>query len=51
MPAKAAFLWFPARYIKKQKLFREGFALYYVWPLGSMSLTSEPPPPNVSFIR
>ena len=26
MPAKAAFLWFPARYIKKQKLFREGFA-------------------------
>ena len=38
MLAKAAFLWFPTRYIKKQKLFREGFAFVTANPPKKMFL-------------
>ena len=31
--AKAGFIWFITRYIKNIKLFREVFALDYLWPL------------------
>ena len=41
--AKAVFLWFPTRYIKKQKLFPEGFAFDYLWPsLGMVKKAGTP---------
>ena len=45
--AKAGFIWFITRYIKNIKLFREVFALDYLWPLFSPVLTSRTPAKNV----